>query len=280
MPHEALINGVPADASVLQERAFQFGDGLFETIAVIDGRPCLWDGHLARLAEGCRRLKLPLPDSESLLQECRRLTTTKQRAVLKMFVTAGRSPRGYRRPTTLMSDRILYVSDWPGADADQPWRVRLCKHRLSSNPVLAQIKHLNRLDQVIARAEWNDPSIAEGLMLDQRGQVVSGSMSNLYLQFGDRLITPPIEDAGIAGVVRGLAIQIGQQRGSPLSIEPCSVERVRAADALYLSNSLIGVRRIGWLEARAYAWQSAEHPVMALTRERCHRADSTEPSDG
>ena len=113
MQHDVLIEGAEAEGDWLRERAFQFGDGLFETIAIIDEKPCLWDAHMARLAEGCGRLRLPQPDSERLVEEGRRLCAGQSRAVLKLYWTAGRSERGYRRPTKINPSRILYRSEWP-----------------------------------------------------------------------------------------------------------------------------------------------------------------------
>ena len=106
MRHDVLIDGVEADGGWLEERAFQFGDGLFETIAIIDGKPCLWDAHMARLADGCDRLRLPQPDLNQITEESRRLCAGRQRAVLKLYWTAGPSERGYRRPTALNPRRI------------------------------------------------------------------------------------------------------------------------------------------------------------------------------
>lgn len=274
MPDGVLIDGISTDGSWLDERALQFGDGLFETIAIIDAKPCLWDLHMARLAEGCQRLRLPLPDFELLTQECRALCAGRSRAVLKLYWTAGDSPRGYRRPAPLRPRRMLRVSDWPQARTHQAWVLRYCAHRLGTNPTLARIKHLNRLDQVIARAEWDDPAVGEGLMLGQGGQVVSGCMSNLFLQRDEQLLTPVIEGAGIAGVVRALALRLAAEAGISVVEAEISQEQIHSAEALYLSNSLIGVVRVARCEARAYDLGRPEHPLMAETRRLCHQPTS------
>ena len=105
MQHDVLVDGVEANGTWLEERAFQFGDGLFETVAIIDGKPCLWDAHMVRLRLGCRRLRLPHPDFSCLAEEGQRLCAGYARAVLKIFWTAGRSERGYRRPAALNPER-------------------------------------------------------------------------------------------------------------------------------------------------------------------------------
>ena len=273
MHDDALIDGVPADGGWLSERGFQFGDGLFETIAVIDRQPCLWAAHLARLTEGCRRLRLPPPDARRLASDCAALCTGHERGVLKLFWTAGHSARGYRRPEPLRPRRFLKFSPWPYAEPPRDWAVRLCGHRLSENPALAQIKHLNRLDQVIARAEWEAADPAEGLMCGQDGRVVCGTMSNLFLQHGERLVTPALDSAGIAGVVRGLALRLAAQAQPELEVGRVALDDVRTADALYLSNSLIGVVRVRRFEDRDYDPGVPEHPLMTQTRAACHRPE-------
>lgn len=271
MHQDALIDGIAADDSWLNERAFQFGDGLFETIAVVDGVPCLWDAHMARLSDGCRRLQLPIPDQDLLHDESRRLAAGRARAVLKIFWTAGRSERGYRRPSDLQPRRMLRVSQWNHPVRPAFWSVRLCRHRLGENQVLAGIKHLNRLDQVLARAEWDDAAFEEGLVLGQDGRVVCGTMCNLFLQAGDRLSTPCVRRAGIAGVVRGLALRLASDSGQVLEEADVPIDAIRAADAVYLTNSLIGVVRVGRFEDKVFNRDVVEHPLMTQTRHRCHR---------
>jgi 4-amino-4-deoxychorismate lyase len=256
------------------QRAFQYGDGLFETVAVIDGSPCLWRYHLDRLEEGCRRLRLPLPDADGLASEVRGICDGHPRAVLKLYWTAGASQRGYRRPDPLTPQRVLALSAW-SSSAGRQWRLRTCEHRLSDNSVLAGIKHLNRLDQVIARAEWTDDTIDEGLMLGQDGNVVSGTMSNLFVQSAGRLSTPRLERAGIAGVVRQLLIDTARATGEPLAVHDHSIDDLAAAEALYLSNSLIGLVRVARWEDRVFDTTIPEARLIGLVRAACHRPDGT-----
>ena len=271
MHQDALIDGMAADEGWLHERAFQFGDGLFETIAIIDGLPCLWDAHLVRLFDGCRRLRLPTPDPQLLYDECLRLAGGRARAVLKIFWTAGHSERGYRRPPVIRPRRMLRISQWHESAVPAFWSLRQCAHRLGENPALAGIKHLNRLDQVLARAEWDDDAIQEGLVLGQDGRVLCGTMSNLFLQSGDRLSTPCVKRAGIAGVVRELARQLASDSGQVLEEVDVPIDAVHAADALFLSNSLIGVVRVGRFADRIFDRDVVEHPLMTETRSQCHR---------
>jgi 4-amino-4-deoxychorismate lyase len=278
MQGDALVDGYATNPAWLNERSCQFGDGLFETIAIVDGEPCLWDAHMARLSEGCRRLRLPLPDFVRLREECRKLCAGRSRGVLKLVWSAGSSERGYRRPAELVPRRILQISAWPEGHQRRPWVLRVCAHRLSENPVLAQIKHLNRLDQVIAGNEWQASEVDEGLMLGQDGRVVCGTKSNLFIQKASRLRTSDVDTAGIAGVVRAIVLDAAAHGDRPVEVGRISLDEVHAADAVFLTNSLIGVVRVGRLEQTAYDMQVEEHPAMVGARRLCHLAEPASPS--
>jgi 4-amino-4-deoxychorismate lyase len=272
-PPKTLIDGRPDAAGWLAERACQFGDGLFETIAVCDGQPCLWPAHMERLRRGCERLGLPLPDFSLLEAESRSLCEQQPRGVLKILWTGGRSARGYRRQPGAVAQRVVQLHPWPEPDPGRAWRVRLCRHRHGDNPALAGIKHLNRLDQVLARAEW-EQDYDEGIMLDQSGQVVSGTMSNLFVQLDGQLLTPPLARAGIEGVVRALLIDCAEREGAAVRIAPVAIEALHAAQALYLCNSLLGVVRVDRFENHAYDPEVPLPAAVALARNLCHHPDS------
>lgn len=269
-----LVDGIsPGSFPAATQRAFQYGDGLFETIAVLDGAPCLWSYHLARLKEGCRRLRLAPPDPTSLYREVRDICAGSERGILKLYWTAGESERGYRRPAPDRAQRVLALHDWPAPDVAEGWRIRTCRHRLCDSPELAGIKHLNRLDQVMARSEWDDASLQEGLVRAQDGGVISGTMSNLFVESGGRLSTPSLERAGIAGVVRRLALDTAAALGQTVDVRSHTMDELRLADGLYLTNSLIGVVRVSQWEDMNFDTARPEHTLMTAVRGLCFRAD-------
>lgn len=250
-----LINGVAATEVAVTDRGLHYGDGLFETFAVGEGIPELWDRHMRRLRQGCERLDIPLPDMELLRTEAEQLCTGARQAVLKLIITCGSGGRGYRRPQHPQPTRIVSLHPWP--DHPRSWRhegvaVRVCRHRLSVNPALAGIKHLNRLDQVMARGEWNDSTIAEGLMLDPSDRVVEGTMSNLFLVRDGQLITPDLSRVGIGGVMRGLLIDTAADLDIACGLAELTLDDLFDADELLLCNSVIGVWPVRRLEERAY----------------------------
>lgn len=264
MPQRALLNGRETPAGqFLLDRACQYGDGLFETLAIVDGRPALFERHLQRLIAGCDRLDLPRPDGSLLFSELASLAAGLAFGVAKLVWSAGPSSRGYRRPSELLPSRFVMCSEMEPPVANSPVSLRSCAWRMSSNPALAGFKHLNRLDQVLARAEWDDEDIFDGLVCDQRGNVVEGTMSNLLVQRGGRLKTPAINDCGVRGVVRDLAIELAAQEGASLEEDVFAPQDILQADALYLTNSVIGVLRVARVDATRFDLSLAPHPLIA-----------------
>lgn len=240
----ALINGKPADSIAITDRGLLYGDGLFETIAVADGRLFCWTEHTIRLQEGCRRLNLPCPGSQELYDEALQLAANAERAVLKLILTRGSSGRGYAPVPAAIPNRILSLHPWPeypDSYRSKGVRVRICTNRLTSNPLLAGIKHLNRLEQVLARGEWTEPDIAEGLMLDAASNVIEGTMSNLFIYRNGILETPDVGHAGVAGIIRGRILAAAQELGIEAMIASLDLHEIEAAEELFLCNSLIGI---------------------------------------
>lgn len=249
-----LVNGEMTDSLAVGDRGFQYGDGLFETIAVRGRVPQLWDRHLSRLEEGCARLSIPLPDVSRLRQEVLQAIGTHDRCVIKIIITSGTSGRGYRRQSST-STRIIQRRSWPDhpeTAVRQGVTVRWCRMRLARQPQLAGVKHLNRLEQVLARAEWQDEA-AEGLMCDSAGQVIEGTMSNLFLVTAGTLVTPDLSQSGVAGVMRAEVLDRAAELGIVTAVQPVSPAMVDAADELFLTNSLIGLWPVAKLDTRSYA---------------------------
>jgi 4-amino-4-deoxychorismate lyase len=249
-----LVNGHVADGLPVRDRGLQYGDGLFETIAMQDGAPQFWSRHMRRLAEGCRRLELPVPEADQLRDEVARASAPATRAVAKIILTRGSGARGYRPTAGAMPTRVVQGLPWPEYPehaAHQGVVIRWCATRLARQPRLAGIKHLNRLEQVLARAEWRE-EYAEGLMCDTEGLVIEGTMSNLFVVHQDTLITPDLSESGVAGVMRGAVLDAAARLEIPQVVQPLKPVMVEQAEALFLTNSLIGLWPVARLEARHY----------------------------
>jgi 4-amino-4-deoxychorismate lyase len=239
-----LVDGEPTDRISCLDRGLLYGDGIFETLAVENGRPRFWRRHLARLQAGCTRLGIPRPDENRLQEEAWLAIAGMHRAVLKIIVTRGEGGQGYRPAAQVTPTRILQLlpsPDYPDECRNAGVRVRLCRQRLGCNPALAGIKHLNRLEQVLARREWDDPGIREGLLLDHDGHLVEGTMSNLFLVRNGGLQTPELIRCGVAGVLRTVVMELAGARQMPVRVRALGLSDLWEADEVFLTSSVIGI---------------------------------------
>ncbi len=257
-----LINGQISALISAEDRGLLYGDGLFETLAVQNCYPQFWEKHIQRLNLGCVRLGIPVPDPAILHEEALTVCREAHRAVLKIIVTRGSGGRGYRCRSTENPTRIVALHssfDYPADFKQQGIAVRVCSTKLGSNPALAGIKHLNRLEQVLARNEWDDPGIAEGLMCDNSGRVIEGTMTNVFIVQDGRLLTPDLSQCGVAGIMRELVMETAAEMALPVSITGLSVDDMMRAQEIFLCNSLIGLWPVRQLEELSL-------PVGQITR--------------
>ena len=240
-----LVNGVESTGLAVDDRGLQYGDGLFETMSALDGRIRHFGLHLERLAEGCCRLRMPMPATEQLEHDCSRVLEGLGAATVRLIVTRGPGPRGYRPPVEPSVSRIVMSSAARPRSEQALLTLRVCETRLGQNPLLAGLKHLNRLEQVMACSEWAEPAIAEGLMRSMDGRLISATAANLFLVRGGCVITPDIRDCGVAGVMRRLVLETAARKGIPTRIEDLPLESLAEADEVFLTNAVTGVRPVG-----------------------------------
>jgi len=259
-----LINGEKQEAIAATDRGLHYGDGLFETVAVKCGRPQLWSAHMSRLTRGCERLGIPVPDSSLLLSEAEQVCSDASHAVLKIIITRGSGGRGYRLPSPVQPTRIVSSSPWPAhAAGDAPVRLRFCRTPLGCNPVLAGLKHLNRLEQVMARAEWDDEAITDGVMCDLQGNVIEGTMSNIFCVRGGTLVTPSLEQCGVEGVMRETVLQMADKLNIPCEVRQLSRDELLSMDEVFITNSVIALRAVAAIEGVNYG----DNPVTGQLQE-------------
>ncbi|MNQ46127.1 Aminodeoxychorismate lyase [compost metagenome] len=255
------VDGHPAESLSIKDRGLAYGDGLFETIAVRAGRPPLLEYHLARLAEGCRRLGIPL-DLPLMRTELLAFSAGLGEGVAKLIVTRGEGLRGYAPPPVALPRRILQSSAFPAypeSNWEQGVQLFPCATRLAEQPLLGGLKHLNRLEQVLARAEWQGGDFAEGLMRDQSGRVIEGVFSNLFMVRGDVLVTAELSRCGVAGVMRAALLDSTRAQGMAVEVRDIPFEAFVQADEVFLCNSLFGIWPVR--SVTGHHW-----PVGPLTR--------------
>ncbi|MEO7072762.1 MAG: aminodeoxychorismate lyase [Rhodanobacter sp.] len=252
MNARVLVNGLGTDSVSALDRGLAYGDGLFETIRLVDGTAPFWPRHMQRLAAGCARLGLPKVDADGLWREALQVTQAMPQAVVRITLTRGIGQRGYALPIGTNPTRIVAGFEPPVIDRSvyrDGLRLRVCELRLASQPLLAGIKHLNRLEQVLARAEWDDPTVEEGVLRDIHGNVVSAISANLFAVVAGRLRTPAVDRCGVAGVGRAEVLAVCPHSQVGL----LSLEALFAASEVFLVSSVRGVVPVRCLARQGYA---------------------------
>lgn len=250
-----LVDGRDSQTVPVEDRGLAYGDGLFETIAV-RGKGCRFLAeHLQRLKVGCERLRIPPPDQLILASEAEALTKDCDHGALKIIVTRGTGTRGYAalgKPQPLRALGLEFTEPGPPEYVQFGVRVRYCAMSLSRNAALAGLKTLNRLEQVIARSEWIDSDIKEGLMLDSRRCVTSGTMTNLFLVVDHALLTPLLTEAGVAGIMRSKILKEARSAGIETHELTISTDDVANASEVFVSNALIGIWPVREIDGKGY----------------------------
>lgn len=259
-----LINGIKAEYIDIKDRGLHYGDGLFETLLLADGKIQFFDEHMARLQSGADKLGICFPGVSCYLEDL--TTLVKQSAaaqsstvqsstaqqVIKLLLTRGSSERGYAIPDRAMPKRITMLYDYSLPDAfSSAIQTRICKQNVSINQSLAGLKHLNRLDNVLARAEL-DKTEHEGLMLDGDGFVIEGSMSNLFVVKDGALLTPDLSRSGVNGIIREQILKLAQSENIKTDIIQMTINDVFAADEVFICNSLIGIVPLSRIDTTEY----------------------------
>lgn len=255
-----IINGLPGDSINASDRGLMYGDGVFRTLQIRQGKPLLWQQHYSKLQHDCRVLGITCPSIQLLTAELEQLAQSRPDAVAKIVITRGPATRGYAPAANPQITRIVSVSSFPAysdAYATQGINVHICKLRLGHQPRLAGIKHLNRLENVLAAAEWNDPNIAEGILLDEDGHVISGTRSNLFLVRGDKLYTPDLSRCGVAGLQRDRVIDYARERRIVCKVTDLSLDDLLSADEIFVVNSVIGL----WPVRELHRFSGKHFPV-------------------
>ena len=251
-----LVNGAVADSVAATDRGLAYGDGVFRTLPVKRGRPQCWEIHYRKLEHDCAALAVACPPLQVLVHELEQLARESADFVAKIIVTRGSGVRGYAPPQPASPTRIVMsapLPEYPAEFTRSGIKVHLCATRLSFQPRLAGVKHLNRLENVIARAEWNDPALHEGLLLDAEDHVIGGTMSNLFLVENGALVTPELSRCGVAGVTRERIMKAAAKQGMACRVEAITQARLLDAPEAMLVNSVIGAWQIGVCAGKSWA---------------------------
>jgi len=285
-----MLNGqFTSNISVL-DRGLNYGDGLFETLAVVDQKPVMLDEHISRLFNGCEILHINRPDKEKLYNDiiniCKEsfikvnskdeentalIIDCSKALVLKIIVTRGISERGYSFSDDMVANTVLITSTYPRYQTDN-WltgiKARICDTHLSQQKKLAGLKHLNRLEQILARNEWDD-EFTEGLMTDAQGNLVDGVMSNLFLIKNNTLYTPKIDKCGVNGIMRQLVLKLCHSEGMMVQETNISLDMLESADEVFVTNSLIGIWPLKSVDEKQFGTGKVTRSIMQKLTTEC-----------
>lgn len=261
-----LVNGRPTDVDPA-DRGLAYGDGLFETMAASNGAIRWLDRHLDRLVTGCGRLMIPVPNLDLIRRWITAHTPEHGRAVVKLIVTRGGGARGYRPAPNLRPTVVIGTTPWPTPPASHYTagiEIVTCGIRLGENPKLAGLKHLNRLEQVMAQLELAQRQADEGLLMTAGNRVVSGTSCNLFGVYGTTLRTPRVDRCGVRGVMRGLVLESCSEAGLTGEETELDLETFLRADELFATNAVLGIRPIRRVDSTSFAAGPKTHMIRQL----------------
>ncbi len=266
-----LINGSFHGAISAQDRGFAYGDGVFRTIKVVNGLPEHWPMHYQTLVRDCGALGIVCPSAETFINDFEQLATVDEAAsVVKIIVTRGEGERGYKPPSITTPLRVMVKTSFPNYPDEyfaEGVHLHLCDTRISHQPKLAGIKHLNRLENVLARMEWHDPDLAEGLMLDIDGNVIECTAANIFARFDDTLVTPILNKCGVEGITRQRILSHAGNLKLKTKTEEMQLERLLTADEVLICNSLFGVWQVRQLAEKKWLKQTLANQLREAIKQ-------------
>jgi len=269
-----LVNGKAGGRQIsTADRGFLYGQTVFETIVVSNSQPHLLQPHLERLKRGCSALAIPYPERE-LLNDIQLLLRSPEvslaKAVIRVTISMGEGTgRGYQNPESPVATRIVSLHNHPSYPSRYYQRgveCGLADIRLAAQPMLAGLKHGNRLEQIIARSQWQ-AHWQEALLLDQHDAVIEATHSNIFVVNGQTIQTPSLDQAGVEGVMREFILQNAQLVGADAEIVSLSVADIEQADAVFLSNSIIGLWPVKQFCNTTYSDFSFAHKLLNIMKE-------------
>ncbi|UTV26787.1 aminodeoxychorismate lyase [Photobacterium atrarenae] len=260
-----LINGVETDTVTVADRALQYGDGCFTTILVEQGQPRLWPLHLQRLQNTLAALRIAAPDWQALAEQVHLLAAAfPDKGGVKVLISRGAGGRGYSPAGCLVTQVIVSDFAWPAQYLQ--WQqhgiaLGVCRQRLSISPMLAGLKHLNRLEQVLLKQEAQAQGWLDAVVLDAEGYVAETIASNLFWRQGQTVFTPALESCGVHGVMRAHVLSLLEQ--SPYCIEfvKTPLNELLCADEVFITNAVMALVPVNEIEGNTFTQQTLLHEL-------------------
>jgi 4-amino-4-deoxychorismate lyase len=271
--HSYLINGDFNQTISPLDRGFAYGDGVFRTMRVQGGIPINWPLHYQKLVADCAAIGIVCPSAEVFMEDFQTLfihdALQDEISVAKIIVTRGEGERGYATPAITFPLRVLIKSDLPKYHAsyyNEGVRLTCCETCLSKQTKFAGVKHLNRLENVMARMEWRDETIFDGIMFDESNNVIECTMSNIFARFGDELLTPSLSQCGVAGITRQQILALSKPLTLSVKEATLTLEQLVLANEIVVCNSLYGAFQVSHIAENAWSPQALASNLRSIMK--------------
>ncbi len=264
-----LINGSFNQVISPLDRGLAYGDGVFRTIKVVAGLPEQWPAHYQKLVADCAAINIVCPSAELLMSDWQQLFSAGEDAVAKIIITRGEGERGYKPSAITAPMRLISKFAMPNyakANFSDGVHLHLCETRLAAQPKLAGVKTLNRLENVLARMEWSNHALVDGVMLDMNGNVIECTSANIFARFGDALITPKLDLCGIAGITRQRIMMLAPSLSLKIDVQHMSFAQLLTADEIIICNSLYGAWQVRCIQENTIQSNGLATAVRAALR--------------
>jgi len=250
-----LINGNPLESMSPFDRGLSFGDGVFRTFLVRSGCPINWDMHYEKLKVDANFLKIEVPSKKDLLHDIKKLFNVDKTYIGKVIITRGISNQGYQFDRSIKNTRIVLKINYKKINKElysDGVRLMMCETRTTHNDIYGGAKHLNRIDNVLAKSELSS-SVFDGVMLDQNGYINECVSSNIFARYGKVIVSPKQNNAGVSGVCKQIITKNVESIGFSFKDQAIKLEKLKKADEVIIANSVFGALYVNQIEGKK--WQ-------------------------
>ena len=254
MKKNFLINGSSSKNISPFDRGLSYGDGVFRTFLVKNRNPINWDIHYKKLKLDADIFKIKIPTKKELLLDIKKLFNLNKSYIGKIIITRGTSNQGYQYKKNITSTRILLKINYKKINPSlylNGVSLKVCKTRVSHNEIYGGAKHLNRIDNVLAKSELNN-SVFDGLMLDKDGFINECVSSNIFARYGKSIIIPKQKNAGVSGVCQEIIIKYSKLLGFNFKYQDINLEKLKKADEVIITNSIFGALYVNKIDKKEW----------------------------
>ena len=274
----SMINGKWSKSISVLDRGLSYGDGLFETMSwcLLENKKVLgvefWDRHLRRLRASCSVTKIKFPSNDLLTKYKNKIlkrsyASGMREGVLKIIITRGVGGRGYKFEKDI-TPTVIFLT-FPNNQIDTKFyksgvKLRFCNSSIFSNPQLAGLKHLNRMDSVLARSEWDGKNFFDGVMVDDSNNIIDGTMTNIFFSKNNILYTPLIKKSGLNGVMRQVVIEKSKLFFKRVIETQIKKNLFKTFDEMFITNSIIKILPVKNLQEKNYKISNSTRQLIDL----------------